>query len=77
MCVSVHKYQSTIHKLETEVYPALHNTLQVFDVTIPGTFCTVTHEIIPAIQKGDVAKAKEVATGVQKERFKKILDLLQ
>ena len=34
-------------------------------------------EIIPAVQKGDVAKAKEVATGVQKERFKKIVELLQ
>lgn len=34
-------------------------------------------EIIPAVQKGDVAKAKEIATGVQRERFKKITELLQ
>ena len=34
-------------------------------------------EIIPAVQKGDVAKAKEIASGVQKDRFKKLLELLQ
>lgn len=34
-------------------------------------------EIIPAVQKGDVAKAKEIAGGVQKDRFKKMTDLLQ
>jgi hypothetical protein len=34
-------------------------------------------EIIPAVQKGDSAKAKEIATGVQRERFKKITELLQ
>lgn len=34
-------------------------------------------EIIPAVQKGDVAKAKDLAGGIQKERFKKITDLLQ
>ncbi|MBI3775221.1 MAG: hypothetical protein HY273_06665, partial [Gammaproteobacteria bacterium] len=34
-------------------------------------------EIIPAVQKGDVAKAKEIAGGVQKERFKKMTELLQ
>ncbi|MFZ4763218.1 MAG: hypothetical protein ACOYK8_10425 [Alphaproteobacteria bacterium] len=34
-------------------------------------------EIIPSIQSGDVAKAKEIASTIQKERFKKIIELLQ
>ena len=34
-------------------------------------------EIIPAVQKGEVAKAKEIAGGIQKERFKKMTELLQ
>jgi hypothetical protein len=34
-------------------------------------------EIIPSVQKGDIAKAKEIAAGVQRERFKKITELLQ
>ena len=34
-------------------------------------------EIIPAVQKGDVATAKKIAGGIQKERFKKMTDLLQ
>jgi hypothetical protein len=34
-------------------------------------------EIIPAVQQGDAAKAKELAGSIQKERFKKIIELLQ
>ena len=34
-------------------------------------------EIIPAVQKGETAKAKEIASGIQKERFKSIMGLLQ
>jgi hypothetical protein len=38
---------------------------------------TREEEIIPAIQAGEVEKAKGIATGVQKERFKKIISLLE
>lgn len=38
---------------------------------------TRNDEIIPAVQSGDVAKAKALATGIQKERFKKIVMALQ
>ncbi len=34
-------------------------------------------EIIPAVKKGDVAKAKEIANGIQKKRFTEIMGLLQ
>ncbi len=34
-------------------------------------------QIIPAVQGGHPEKAKEIATGIQKERFKKIMELLQ
>ncbi|TAK98918.1 MAG: hypothetical protein EPO08_17870 [Rhodospirillaceae bacterium] len=34
-------------------------------------------EIIPAVLSGDNAKAKEIAQGVQVERFKKMVSLLQ
>ncbi|MBI3560832.1 MAG: hypothetical protein HY080_03860 [Gammaproteobacteria bacterium] len=34
-------------------------------------------EIIPAVQKGDVVKAKEIAGGIQKGRFMKMIELLQ
>ena len=34
-------------------------------------------QIIPAVQGGHPEKAKEIAMGIQKERFKKIMELLQ
>lgn len=71
-----------IHKASNEVdsqLTALSNDPKVKEVaSIWAEFKkTRETEIIPAVKKGDVAKAKEIATGIQKERFKKMMDLLQ
>lgn len=73
---------SEIHKASDEVdsqLAALSNDPKAKEAaTVWAEFKkTRETEIIPAVKKGDVVKAKEIASGIQKERFKKMMELLQ
>jgi hypothetical protein len=51
MCFTTDKYQTTIQRLETEIYPALHEALNDFDINEAEPLSDLIKMSIPSLQK--------------------------